>query len=230
MLAPTNLGPANVRTVALPNTITAQPKSPEPTKSQVQDAAKTKGAADAKKEASTALKFWDSHFMATCNGLICVVVGFVLSWGAQCWQKRRENNTRYRCLLESVANELDFYADKFNFLSAQISTFLAERRIIPSYKFYPSFLEQGKLRLNEFMRNSDLVKQVGHCHFELGHICERMEIFRRECDVTNPLPMANAIGFKRLVDSNIPVFKTTADALRKEAKTLGGERQRSRPD
>jgi hypothetical protein len=183
----------------------------------VQDASKTRGATDAKKEGSPILKFLNS-------GVVGVVVGFFLSWVFQRRERRQENNTRYRCLLESIANELDFYADKLTFLSKQISQFLDGSGVIPSYKFYPSFLEQGKLRMNEFMRNSGLVKDVGHCHFELSHICERMDLFRRECEATNPRAMVltNGRGFKGLVDSNIPVFRATATALREEAETLRG--------
>lgn len=181
------------------------------------------GASSSKDDSSSVSRVLDSNLAAACIGLIGGAVGFFIARYLDRSSKRRDEEERYCVLLESLANELEFYADKFGFLSDQLAGFIGGSGIVPSYTFYPNFLEQGKIRMNEFMRNSKLVKEVGHCHFELSHICERMENFKKQSeDGTSPHPMliGNANGFKGLVDSNIPVFKTNALALRQEAKTV----------
>jgi len=76
------------------------------------------------------------------------------------------------------------------------------------------------------MRDIDLLKEVGHCHFELCHICERLVIFKREADKPPEekniklMIKFNVSGFKNLVDSNIPVFRKTAATLLNASKTI----------
>jgi hypothetical protein len=166
--------------------------------------------------------FLDSKFVSSSIGLIGGAVGFLLSrWIAE-RTKKREEDEQYCCLLVSAANELEFYAEKFTFLSSQLAQYLAGTGVIPSYQFYPAFLEQIKIRISGLMRDADVLKEIGHCHFELSHICERMAIFKKQCDDPAPLaPMItkNTRGFKELVDSNIPVFQKIAAVLRDQAKT-----------
>lgn len=182
------------------------------------------GASSPKSKASVGaflLQVLNSNFASAFIGLLGGIVGFFVSRRIETGTKKREEDERYFCVLQSVANELDFYADKFKFLSGQLQDSLAGEGIIPSYQFYPSFLEQGKIRLSGFMRNPSILKEVGHCHFELSHIRERLSIFINQFDdLASPAPMmkTNTQGFLKLVESNIPVFQANAALLRDEAK------------
>ncbi len=96
--------------------------------------------------------------------------------------KKDEKNEskKYSLCLVSTKNELPFYLDKLIQLSDNISEIINAIQnesliIIPSYSLYPDFLEKTKIEINSYFRNSQLVRDIGHCHFELSHISERLK-------------------------------------------------------
>ena len=165
------------------------------------------------------------------SSLISAVLGslitlFVTTWiGAK--QREKESRQKYLNLVTSTLNELEFYVRKLEQLSAETKTILnalssATPPLIPTYSLYPSFLEQAKLNLSNFNINPELVKRVGHCHFELSHIQQRLELMKSELRTkdNSPVLIANVGGFKALVDSNISEFNLVISELKKELKQL----------
>jgi hypothetical protein len=164
------------------------------------------------------------------GSLIATFFGFLLN---QQWQRAKDKAQRlgeYIVALRSTAKELQFYASKFEQLAEQISkasNAIATNQlpIFPSYTYYPSFLEKCKVGLNQFFRDPGLVYEVGHCHFELGHITKRLDVWRDgfagitvSDPHTNRVMQFNTQGFRSLVVANVPVFKALAARLETQAE------------
>ncbi len=169
-----------------------------------------------------------------------VVLGFLLNQYHQESKERIKELNEYIAALQSAANELDFYRAKLTQLSGELEAIAAKASswradwIIPTYSIYPSFLEKCKITINAFQRNAYLVKEIGHCHFELCHILERMNVLKHDLRtelstdariLTEQLKthFGNAKGFKGLVDSNIPVFKAASEAILAEKTKMDEE-------
>ena len=182
------------------------------------------------------------------GGVVATFVGFLLNQRYQDDKEKIKNLKEYIATLYSAANELEFYTDKLKQLSGELDCLIEQLRhwrtewIIPTYSIYPDFLEQCKITINRFHRNPTLVKDIGHCHFELCHILERLDLLKRQMYAPLPTDAAaltqqlqlhrvNANGFKGLVDANIPVFQAARESvlLQKEAmeKKLRIQRERS---
>lgn len=139
-------------------------------------------------------------------------------------QKRKEELANYKSLLSSTNNELEFYISKLEQLKIDSNNIINAIKtqnsppIIPTYSIYPRFLENSKIELSKFYKNSDIIKRVGHCHFELSHICERLELIKKELR-TNYDPqkeVANIGGFLKLVESNLIEFNDVVRTISKE--------------
>lgn len=163
---------------------------------------------------------------------IPIIVAVLSSW-VTLWLTNRTNNKlkkeddekKYLNLVISTINELEFYLTKLNQLTTEAQAIILNLSsqtpvLIPTYSLYPSFLEQAKLNLSSFNKNPELVKRVGHCHFELSHIQQRLELMKAELRAKSNLPalISNVGGFKALVDSNITEFNLVISELRKELK------------
>ena len=166
-----------------------------------------------------------------------MVLGFLLTQYHQENKEKIKELNEYIAALQSAANELDFYRAKLGQLSGELeaiaviaSTWHSDW-IIPTYSIYPSFLEKCKITINAFQKNPHLVKEIGHCHFELCHILERLNLIKQELrsELSTDLRILteqlrvhfrHAKGFKGLVNSNIPVFKAASDAIMTEKTTM----------
>ena len=122
---------------------------------------------------------------------------------------------------------MEFYNDKLHQLSDEARKIITaigtnSNPIIPTYSLYPKFLENSKINLNKFYRNIDIVKRIGHCHFELSHIQERLELIKKELRILyDPqLQISNVGGFKGLVDSNIIEFQGMINDINSELKKI----------
>ena len=169
-------------------------------------------------------------------GVFIGVITSFLSLLLQGWYRDKKNEKielkKYSICLESTKNELSFYLDKLIQLLDNISQVIKAIQnkstiIIPSYTFYPNFLEKCKIEINSFFRNSHLVKDVGHCHFELCHIVERLNYSKDELsrfsELTEAYREINAKyaihdleGFKLLIDQNIQTFKSVISYIDRE--------------
>lgn len=138
-------------------------------------------------------------------------------------KKKKEELLNYKTLLMTTKNELEFYIVKFDQLKTESDDIIKainkkSSPIIPTYSLYPKFLENSKIGLNKFFKNVNIVKRVGHCHFELSHISERLELLKKELRTAfNPQKeIANIGGFKKLVESNITEFNNTVNVIDSE--------------
>jgi hypothetical protein len=177
---------------------------------------------------------------AVLGGVVATFVGFLLNQRHQDYKEKVKELKEYIVALQAAADELEFYGYKLNQLSSELAGLAKKVEewsvdwIVPSYSIYPNFLEKCKSTIYTFYKNPTLVKDVGHCHFELCHILERLNLMRRE--LRAPLEsegaartkqlrvhLFNVNGFKGLVDSNIPVFKRVREAILSERKQIEKE-------
>jgi|GEM_PF-5363526 len=176
---------------------------------------------------------WYFKLASFAGGIVATFIGFFLNQYHQNNKEKIKELKEYISSLQSSANELEFYNAKLNQLSGELEKLantLQQRNvfIIPSYSLYPDFLEKCKIALNTFHKNPHLVKEIGHCHFELCHILARLDFLKVEMSTSlqqsqTQLHIANIRGFKELVDSNIPVFKATCDLLLAEKTSMEHE-------
>lgn len=172
------------------------------------------------------------------GGTFATFVGFLLNQHHQHCKESIKEVRDYIVALQSAADELEFYGGKLGQLSSEMGAIANEIQsrnttwIIPTYSIYPDFLEKMKVALSTFYRNPDLVKQVGHCHFELCHILARLDLIKTELrvplgndrvQVTVQLKnhLQNVLGFKGLLDLNIRTFSATRDAILIERSEMG---------
>ena len=171
---------------------------------------------------------WLSKVLIGLAGIGVTFVGFFLNQVYQNQKEKLKELKQYAVALQSAANEVSFYRAKLCQLSEALERILNQLKngewdvIIPSYSLYPDFLEKCKHTLSSFFENSELVQNIGHCHFELCHIVARLEqtrtsfeesIEKDEIRRILTLRYKNTEGFKRLVDANIPVFQETVELL-----------------
>ena len=172
-----------------------------------------------------------SSIKGTVLGIISGAIIAIFSvWLANYFNLKKEKkkeNDNYKTLLLTSKNELEFYIRKLFQLSNESSEIInvlsiEKDPLIPSYSIYPKFLENSKIGLSKFYRNVEIVEKVGHCHFELSHISERLEQLKKELrsKFNVQKQIANVEGFKELVVSNIQEFKNAIDLIQNEIAHL----------
>ncbi|HRI47976.1 MAG TPA: hypothetical protein PK559_12795 [Ignavibacteriaceae bacterium] len=144
-------------------------------------------------------------------------------------EKEIDNYQKYVTGLSTTENELEFYLSKYRQISGEIGATVNAAQTgqpftIPTYTFYPLFLEKQKIELSGFYFNSDLIKDIGHCHFELCHIIERLNLYKTELKGINQqnvtVVLGNALGFKGLVDSNIITYQNIITKIKSEINNI----------
>jgi hypothetical protein len=174
------------------------------------------------------------------GGVVATFIGFWLNQYHQDNKEKIKEIKEYIAVLQSAANELEFYEGILDQLSKELDAIVKRLEkwetswIIPTYSIYPDFLEKCKGTISEFHKNPKLVKTVGRCHFELCHILARLDFLKREMNV--PMDgkninhelktrLVNVGGFKLLVDDNIPVFKNAREEILSEKVDMETELQ-----
>ena len=158
------------------------------------------------------------QIVSTFLAMIATFFGFLGSQYVQRRAVQKEEDRRFRVAINNARNEIEFYISKLNILTSQVQDALdsLDNRhvLVPSYTFYPSLLEQLKVELASFLREEELIKQVGHCHFELAHVVERLDTYKsRVPDKCDPAYVTNVEGFKSLVDATVSAFESTRHNL-----------------
>jgi hypothetical protein len=171
------------------------------------------------------LQVLNSNLVAALIGFLAACLIWKLTEQSQTKRKLIEDEIKYLALLRAIQTELRFYANKLEFLSQQMGNAMVainthQPVIQPSYTLYPTFLERAKQELSGFFKSDELVRELGHCHFELCHIVERVNWYKSLTAQLLPANFNNIGGIKRLIDSNIPVFKRVADLFEKEENQI----------
>ena len=131
-------------------------------------------------------------------------------------EKSVSERQNYLTTLLTTQNELAFYRAKFIQLSGEVGAAVTAAQsgqsvILPTYRFYPDFLENQKIELTKFHIDSELIKDLGQCHFELRHIVERLTLYLEQMNSLNSqnvtIYLGNALGFKGLLDVNTKTFE-----------------------
>jgi hypothetical protein len=170
------------------------------------------------------------QIVSTILTIFATFLGFLGSQKLENRRKRLAEDQRYKILLTSAKDELEFYKPKLTVLSEQLNAISKSIEasgttiILPSFNLYPAFLETLKSQILSFMRDGELSKEIGHCHFELCHIRERLlELIKNTPPGITPDQAfsVNIAGFKTLVDNTISSFTTTADDLEEKIKAVG---------
>lgn len=176
------------------------------------------------------LKVLDSKVVSGILSVAAGVVGFFFGkWYDQKNNYRKETQ-RYRSCLKAAENELRFYKDKLHQASGELGKMMDDvtqssgsRFILPSYSFYPDFLQNVKIELAGFFQDVQFVKDVGNCHFELCHIVERFDWVKKLSSEQPAFILANVSnigGVKGLIDKNENTFLQSADLIQAEIVRL----------
>lgn len=143
-------------------------------------------------------------------------------------EKKIDSYKKYVQCLATTENELSFYLSKLVQLSGEINNAILavqnnQSIILPTYTFYPSFLEKQKIDLSGFFYNSDIIKDVGRCHFELCHIVVRLELYINDMQGVYQnigMGLANAKGFKSLIDREKTNFQDLIGKIKLEIAAI----------
>lgn len=153
------------------------------------------------------------------------IVAFFFGQHFERAKERRREWSDYHNALQLTQHELEFHVERFLQLSKELTSLAEQLRngvhyVVPSYTLYAASLEHFKMLLGGFLRNSDLVKAVGECHFELSHIIERLDFTKEQCGkaigANVHLICVNVEGFNTLVKENISRFRDVIDKIREE--------------
>lgn len=173
---------------------------------------------------------WTKALFGLAGGILATFLGFILNQYHQDNKEKIQRTEEYLAALQSAANEIEFYTGKLNQLSSELDDLTKRLEawktnwVIPSYSLYPDFLEKCKITINAFFKNPKLVKDVGHCHFELCHILSRLDSLKSLMNtgvtgsheqIMQDLKMRriNCYSFKKLVDANILTFIGVRDEI-----------------
>ena len=175
----------------------------------------------------------DSNLVAAIIGFVSALFVYYLTDRSQSKKKADEDRRKYLVLLSATMKELLFYQGKLATLSEKLAGCITDLKkgtpgiILPSFSVYPEFLEQSKIQLNSLFQNASIVQKVGHCHFELCHVLERlnwlkgdifMEMVRQPQNLNAVI--ANLDGIKGLLVITSKVFGDTASTLNNEITNL----------
>lgn len=154
------------------------------------------------------------------SGAIGVLVGLVIR---EIWvlvKDRRASRGRLRTLTTVAHDEITFYLAKLQQLEEELGAFVktitglgGTQVFTPSYTVYPDFLEhQRRLIAEHRLSSSEIVRDLGHCAFELRHIAKRMADARTAGAPT--LAVSDWSGTHGLVSKNVKVFQAMQEKLK----------------
>lgn len=144
----------------------------------------------------------------------------------------------YASVLSFAKTELAFYLEKLEILRNDLKnatdniSFERHSIVIPTYEFFPLFLEKTKVSVAQFARSSQPVEALGKCHFELSHVAGRLNEVKEVMALYSKSPPAQRTvagsymnGFIKLVDSTHHLFRESIPLLSDEAQRALAEAQ-----
>lgn len=142
----------------------------------------------------------------------------------------------YASALSFARTELEFYLEKLEVLQRDLKNVsdkvIHERHSIeiPTYEFFPLFLEKTKISVSQFARTSQPVEFLGKCHFELSHVAGRLNQVKDVLASYSKAPAAQKVlaggyinGFIILVEDTSKLFKASIPVLDDEAQRARSE-------
>ncbi len=161
-------------------------------------------------------------------GVLTSFLGFLTNSSYQKRQDEKKELKKYYISLKSTRDELDFYLGKLRQLGNEMTNIFnlikAHKSFaIPSYSLYPDFLEKAKIEQYGFFKNSELVKKIGMCHYELAHVSERLEFFKREYTQGRSgfFTLGNIGSFMTLISRKVTEFEEVIKDIDEELKRVG---------
>lgn len=142
----------------------------------------------------------------------------------------------YASVLSFARTELEFYLEKLTVLLDDLRkandevSYGRHGIVIPTYDFFPLFLEKTKVSVSQFARSSQPVELLGKCHFELAHVTGRLNQVKDVLLAYSESPRAQRLnaggylnGFIQLVENADLLFKTAIPVLDDEANRARSE-------
>jgi uncharacterized membrane protein len=173
-------------------------------------------------------------FNAFFTGL--AFVGVLIILVLQYRDKHNDEIHKYYNCLTATKYEIEFYKAKIEQLSGEVTTNITALQnsgtannpvvhpVFPTYRFYPNFLENQKIELSKFHFNSDLVKEVGTCHFELSHALSRLDFYITDMKSLNQQNAAvifgNSNNFVGMLNSVANTFGGAITKLTTEIESI----------
>jgi uncharacterized coiled-coil DUF342 family protein len=146
-------------------------------------------------------------------GVVASFIGFVIKESWQNTKTKKSKMDAELAMLRSIRNEIEFYHGKLKQLSQELRPEYFRRDdgvILPSYDFYPSFIERSKNEMLGTSRDDELIRIVGNCHFELCHTQGKLTSFRMNVNQRRRVDeelLVNADGLRQLVDNTASEFE-----------------------
>ncbi len=164
-------------------------------------------------------------FLGVAIGVFTSFLGFLANSRYSKRQNEKKKLGEYCNSLRSIRDELYFYIEKLkqlskDFASIQKQISMGQQINIPSYSLYPNFLERAKIEQYVFFKNPVLVKKIGKCHYELAHVSERLNFFKKKASNKewSFFNKANLIGYRMLLGHKIKQFKSVISEIDLELK------------
>jgi hypothetical protein len=188
--------------------------------------------------AQTHSSFLDSTLFGAIIGAAFAIIAVFLGQELQRRHQEKKEIKNYIAILKSASNELLFYHGKLTQLHSEVGAIIGDlqnlkvRDIIhPSYDLYPSYLEYLKSAISGYSRNPEIIQQIAHCHFELSHIMNRLNLSRSELDMNmirssstyRMTALKNTQGFQNLIRAGIDSFRQAETILKKEISDSDSE-------
>ncbi len=113
------------------------------------------------------------------GAILATAFGF---WLNQAWQEAKERRARLKrgiALLAAAEAELGSYEGKLALMVGMLEDFVrANGDLLPSFDFYPAFLEKLKMELIESSETSAMASLIGECEYELAHVQAKLASIR----------------------------------------------------
>lgn len=172
----------------------------------------------------------DSHLFQrdVIYPLIVALIIFMINSAYHRNQNKKQRNDRYRSLLIATKREVQLYQEKLADLKKHCNGIIEkleadEGVVIPSYSFYPNYLETMKLKLVEYCNNTEILDELSNYHFELSHVAARLEIMKdrlRPKNRNNKKETKNTKGLKLLTETTIGKLRSLITKLDHEISQL----------
>lgn len=142
----------------------------------------------------------------------------------------------YASILSFARTELEFYLEKLEALRKDLEnvrnevSFERHSIVIPTYDFFPLFLEKTKVSVSQFARSSQPVEFLGKCHFELSHVAGRLSQVKDVLASYSKSPATQRTHAGSYLNGFISLVENTEKLYKVSIPVLDDEDQRARSE